>query len=194
MFALWSGFEHGIALTVIQLWRKAMSIEHIRTSVESAIGFLTENPEFGRMTDSVAVAKLEKGLKVSITGDKGESATTDMPESIGGTASATSPGWYMRAALAACDTTMIAVKAAMENVELTELEVSIVSDSDVCGLFGIDGSTTAGPLEIRTNVRIGAKNASEEKLNEIVKWAETHSPVANALCKPLPLKTMVEIV
>jgi len=89
---------------------------------------------------------------------------------------------------------MIAVKAAMENVELTELEVSIVSDSDVCGLFGIDGSTTAGPLEIRTNVRIGAKNASEEKLNEIVKWAETHSPVANALCKPLPLKTMVEIV
>ena len=171
-----------------------MSTEHIRTSVEGAIGFLTDNPEFGRMTDSVAVATLEKGLKVSITGDKGESAKTDMPESIGGTESATSPGWYMRAALAACDTTMIAIKAAMEDIELTDLEVSVISDSDVCGIFGIDGSTEAGPLEIRTNVKIGAKNASEDQLHEIVKWAEAHSPVANALCRPLPLKTEVEIV
>lgn len=43
-----------------------MSTEHIRTSVETAIGFLKDNPEFGRMTDSVAVAKLENGLKIAI--------------------------------------------------------------------------------------------------------------------------------
>lgn len=117
-----------------------------------------------------------------------------MPETIGGTASATSPGWYMRAALAACNTTMIAIKAAMEDIELTELEVSVESDSDVCGLFGIDDSIKAGPLEIRTNVRISAKNAPEAKIREIVEWSENHSPVANALGRPVPLTAKVEIV
>jgi uncharacterized OsmC-like protein len=100
----------------------------------------------------------------------------------------------MQAALATCNATGIAMKAAREGIELTTLEVSIETESDTRGIFGIDESIQAGPLNMSTRVRIGAKGVPEEKLHEIVKWNEKYSYVGNAICRSVPLKTEVEIV
>ena len=61
-------------------------------------------------------------------------------------------------------------------------------------IFGIQESIKAGPLNVRTRVRIGAEGVPEEKLHEIVLWNEKHSWVGNAICRSVPLKTEVEIV
>ena len=99
----------------------------------------------------------------------------------------------MRAALATCDATLIAMRAAQEGVELTTLKVTVDSESDDRGLLGMDDKIPAGPLSMRTRIQIGAESVSEEKLRGIVKWAELHSPVSDAICRAVQSKTEVEI-
>src|SRR5947209_4993929 len=71
--------------------------------------------------------------------------TTDMPHSVGGGASAPTPAWLMRAALASCDATLVAMEAARDGVELTDLKVTVESESDFRGVLGVDDSVHAGP-------------------------------------------------
>ena len=59
-----------------------------------------------------------------------------MAESVGGGASAPTPGWLLRSALAACDATLVAMEAARDGVDLTELEVNVESESDFRGVLG----------------------------------------------------------
>jgi len=116
-----------------------------------------------------------------------------MPTAIGGGESAPSPGWLSRAALANCDATVIAMRAAQLGVTLTTLEVTVDSESDDRGLLGMDDSIPAGPLSVRVRVRIGADGVAPERLREIVEWAEAHSPVGDALRRAVPSKAEVEI-
>ena len=107
---------------------------------------------------------------------------------------APTPAWYMQAALATCNATGIAMKAAQEGIELTTLEVCIDTDSDIRGIFGFDESIIAGPLSMKTRVRIGATGVPEEKLHEIVNWTDKLSWCGNAIYRSVPLETEVEIV
>ena len=134
-----------------------MSVENIRSTMEKTISYLKANPEKAMKKATAAKAVLEKGLKVRTTGPENEVVITDMPPTVGGEGSAPTPGWYMQAALATCNATGIAMKAAREGIELTTLEVSVETESDTRGIFGIDESIQVGPLNMRTRVRIGAK-------------------------------------
>ena len=166
----------------------------VRNSIERTISCLAANPTKAIHKDPPVTAALESGLKVRVTGRNGEEATTDMPPSIGGEGFAPSPGWLMKAALATCTAAVIATKAALDGLELSILEILIESETDIRGLVFVDESIKAGPLTLRTKVRIGSKGIAEEKLHEIVKWAAVNSWVGNALCRAVPIKTEVEIV
>ena len=171
-----------------------MSIENIRNSIEGTISYLRANPEKAFKKGTAATAVLEKGLKVRTVGPENEVIISDMPPTVGGEGSAPTPGWFMQAALATCNATGIAMKAAREGIELNTLEVSIDTESDTRGIFGIQESIKVGPLNMRTRVRIGAEGVSEEKLHEIVKWNEKHSWCGSAICRSVPLETEIEIL
>jgi uncharacterized OsmC-like protein len=117
-----------------------------------------------------------------------------MPKGVGGDESAPSAGWLFRAAIAACDTTLIAMRAAMLGVELTEVQVTIDSESNDRGILGIDESVPAGPLSIRTRVRLGARNTEEESLRDLVEWAIAHCPVCDAAQRAVPITTEIEVM
>ena len=89
-----------------------MSVDHIQRSVSGVIAYLRENPKDALSTSPPITAVMEGGLKCRATGDSGQSVVTDMPEAVGGGGSAPSPGWLSRAALATCDATRIALRAA----------------------------------------------------------------------------------
>lgn len=116
-----------------------------------------------------------------------------MPAALGGEATAPSPGWLRRAAQAACEATMIAMRAAQEGIHLDALEVTVASESDDRGMHGVGEGVPAGPLKSWARVRISARDASPEKLREIVNWAERHSPVGDALSRAVPHTVQVEI-
>lgn len=166
-------------------------MEAIREAMEKASGYLKENPDAATGTDAAATAVHEDGLRFRIEGPKGD-LTTDMAESVGGGATAPTPGWLLRAALASCDATTVAMEAARDNVELTELKVSVESETDFRGVLGVNGgSAHPGPIAVRVRIELTAPGATEEQLQEIVKRAEAHSPVRDALAREIPMTTEV---
>ena len=159
----------------------------IGEAISKATAYLSENPGEARYTDSAAVAVLDAGLKVTVSASDGRSVGTDMPSGVGGEDSAPSPGWLFRAALAACDTTLIAMRAAMLGIELGRVEVSIDSESNDLGILGIDESVPAGPLSVRTSVKVVAKDVDDGQIQELVEWAVAHCPVCDATKRAVPM-------
>jgi uncharacterized OsmC-like protein len=166
----------------------------IRKSIQGVIDYNTQNPDVALSQDKEAVAVIEEGLRARATGPNGQTLVCDMPEALGGSASAPSPGWMMRAALADCEVIMIALRAAQLGVVLNILEVRVDSISDDRGMLGMDDSIPAGPLSMKISIRIGAEGVSEEVLHEIVDWAEKHSPVGEPLTRIMPVEYVVDIV
>lgn len=169
-------------------------INQIRQSLRGVIDYYTQNPDQALAQDKEAIAVIEEGLRARATGPDGQTLVCDMPKALGGEATAPSPGWMMRAALANCEVIMVALHAAQLGVELTTLEVRVDSLSDDRGMLGMDDSIPAGPLNMKISIRIGAEGATEEMLHEIVKWAEGHSPVGEPLTRPMPVEYVVDII
>jgi uncharacterized OsmC-like protein len=103
-------------------------VESIRSAIETASRHLTEHPE-AVATDAAATAVREEGLRFRVEGPKGD-VITDMSKTVGGGATAPTPGWLLRAALASCDATAVAMEAARDGVELTDVTVTVDSESD----------------------------------------------------------------
>jgi uncharacterized OsmC-like protein len=165
-------------------------MEAIRSAIEAASEHLKEHPDAATGPDATATAVREGGLRFRLEGPKGE-LTTDMSATVGGGASAPTPGWLLRAALAACDATAVTMEAARQGIELSDLTVSVESDTDFRGALGVDGAPSAGPIEIRVRVELASPDATEDQLREIVQRAESRSPVHDALVREMPMTTEI---
>jgi uncharacterized OsmC-like protein len=170
-----------------------MTIAQIHQSIEDVIKLYSEHPEKALSTDKAAVAVIQGGLRCKAEGPNGAVAITDMPKGIGGGGAAPTPGWFLRAALASCDATVIAMRAAQLGVVLTRLEVTVDSHSDDRGLLGVGDAVPPGPLSMRVHVLIAADGVSPEQLREMVEWAESHSPVGDAVRRGIPSSTEIDI-
>jgi uncharacterized OsmC-like protein len=170
-----------------------MGQREIKQQIEAAVDYLTKNPDEARYTDSQAVARLTQPdeLAVEVTGPNGERASTDMPTSVGGTNTAPSPGWYLRAAEASCVATLIGMRAAQQGVTLADVQVTVDSESNDYGILGISEDVPAGPLSARITVRVSGA-ADAETLEEIVHWAVGHCPVADAVRRAVPMTVEIE--
>ena len=158
-----------------------ISSTSVRDAIEGLSAAISVQPEKARAKNASATAKIVEGLQCRISGPHGESLTTDMPPAMGGNASGPNPGWLLRSALASCTATVIAMRAATLGVTLSNLEVTVESESDNRGILGLDESVSAGLGTIRTLVRIEAPEATPEQLRDIVAWADAHSPVGCTL-------------
>jgi uncharacterized OsmC-like protein len=159
----------------------------IRDAISAAVNYLTEHPDEAHYTDSAASAVVESGLVATVTGPDGASVTTDMPTSVGGGNSAPSSGWLLRAAQASCLATLIAMAAAREGLELGRIEVVVDSESDDRGILGIDDTVPAGPLSSRARVRVEGGLVAREQIERVVRWADAHCPVQDAVRRAIPV-------
>ena len=159
----------------------------IADAVASAGAFLTEHPDEARYRDSHARAHLGAGLVVSVVGPGGERLRTDMPAGIGGSASAPSPGWFLRAAAASCVASLIAIRAAATGMTLRSVDVEVDSESDDRGILGLDPAIPAGALSLRVVVSIDAPGHDSAALTELIAWAVEHCPVTDTIARSVPL-------
>jgi uncharacterized OsmC-like protein len=163
-----------------------MSNTNIRGALANAVAYLKTHPDEARYTDSPATAVLESGLAVTVHGPQGMSIHTDMPKSVGGADQSPSPGWLLRAAQASCLATLIAMRAAQQGLEPGRIEVVVDSESDDRGILGIDDSVPAGPIRSRARVRIGGNGLAPEQLEALIRWADAHCPVQDAVRRAVP--------
>ncbi len=164
----------------------------IAIAIGEARTYLAQHPDEAGYRDSEAVAVLEDGLAARVEGD-GWSIRTDMSRGVGGKASAASPGWLMRAALASCVATLIAMRAAERGVALRGLRVSVDSESDDRGILGIADDVPAGPLGMRLQVTVEVGDQDESLLREVIEWGFDHCPVCDALQRSVPVEHFVDL-
>lgn len=157
----------------------------IRAAIDAAGAYLANHPDEARYTDSPATARVEEGLRVRVVGPNGETLTTDMPAAVGGGGAAPSPGWFLRAAVAACVTSLAVMRAAQLGIQGFSCEVEVDSESDDRGILGLDASVPGGPLSMRIGFRM--TGASPDRLAEIAHWAVEHCPVSDAVRRAVPL-------
>lgn len=159
----------------------------IRSAIEGASAYLTQHPDEARYTDSLATARLESGLRVRVEGPNGEQLQTDMPAAVGGAGSAASPGWYLRAAVAACVASLATMRAAQLGMTGFSCELEVDSESDDRGILGLDASVPGGPLSMRIGFRASADGVGLERLEEVAVWAVDHCPVSDAVRRAVPV-------
>jgi uncharacterized OsmC-like protein len=166
----------------------------IREAMENARAYLTEHPADAAYTDSIATARVVDGLHVRVDGPGGEVLETDMPAAVGGSGSRPSPGWYLRAAVAACAVSLATMRAAQLGATGFGCEVQVDSESDDRGILGLDDTVPGGPLSMRISFRMAADGAGLDRLEEIAVWAVDHCPVSDAMRRAVPVHIEVSFL
>lgn len=159
--------------------------DEIRAAIEGASAYLSEHPDEARYTDSLATARVEEGLRIRVDGPNGESLLTDMPGAVGGGGAAPSPGWFLRAVVAACVTSLAVMRAAQLGIDGFTCEVEVDSESDDRGILGLAQAVPAGPLSMRIGFRV--RGATPDRLAEVAHWAVEHCPVSDAVRRAVPV-------
>ena len=83
-------------------------------------------------------------------------------------------------------TTTTVIHAAARGIEIESLSTRLVGDLDLQGLLGL-ADVPAGYRAIRIEMDIKARNATEAELDDLLAFAQAHSPVCNTVCRPVPV-------
>jgi uncharacterized OsmC-like protein len=174
-----------------------MTAEAISKAMQRVRTVLSRRPEAGIHADDPAVARWGQDLRVVCHHENGTQIATDLPIELGGTGDQVTPSWLLRAGLASCVATSIAMAAAVDGITLTRLEVSARSTSDARGILGMTTELgepiTAGPGEVRLEVRISASGVPRERLQAMIEASHHCSPVSAALLSAVPVALHIEI-
>ena len=112
--------------------------------------------------------------------------TNGEPPVLLGNNEGANPVEFLLHALAGCVTTTTVLHAAARGIEIESLSTTLVGDIDLQGLLALhDGP--AGYEGIRIEMDIKAKNASAADLDDLLQFAQAHSPVCNTVCRPVPV-------
>lgn len=174
-----------------------MSAQYVADAMQRVEVVLRRRPDMGMHDDAPATARWSGSTRIVTSHTNGIEVTTDMPGELGGTGDQVTPGWLMRAALAACTATRIAMGAAAAGIELTTLELRASSRSDTRGLLGMtesDGSPIgAGPHDMLLHVTIAAHGVPAAKLRGLVDESYRCSAVPCAIQDETPVGLQIEV-
>jgi len=112
--------------------------------------------------------------------------TNGEPPVLLGANEGANPVEYLLHALAGCVTTTTVLHAAARGIQITRLSTELVGSIDVQGLLALDDSVPVGYEQIQIKMDIEA-DCSDEELNDLVAFAQDHSPVCNTICRPVPV-------
>ncbi|QRY78414.1 OsmC family protein [Pseudomonas sp. PDNC002] len=173
-----------------------MSSETILAAQQRLEQLVRQRPSVALVQETPAIAQWEGAGKTSTRNPEGNAILTDLPRELGGDGERVSPGWLLRAAMASCAVTRIAMLANETGIALQKLEAEVGSVTDVHGLLGLsreDGKTVSpGPAQAHLRVRIAATEVPAEQLRELVAEAIRLSPMVAAFRDAVPVQLDVD--
>jgi len=174
-----------------------MTAAAIANALERVRAVFARRPEAALHADEPAIARWEHGLRVISRHANGAHIATDLPRELGGQGEEVTPGWLLRAALASCLASRIAMEAAARQILITRLEVSAASESDARGLFGMTDAAgqpvPPGPRAVQLRVCVAAPNVAVETLRAMVEESQRCSPVQFAVERSVPVSLRIDI-
>lgn len=112
--------------------------------------------------------------------------TNGEPPVLLGNNEGANPVEFLLHALAGCVTTTTVLHAAARGIEIESLSTTLAGEIDLQGLLALD-DVPAGYRGIRIEMDIKARNATDAELDELLGFAQAHSPVCNTVCRPVPV-------
>jgi uncharacterized OsmC-like protein len=112
--------------------------------------------------------------------------TNGEPPVLLGNNEGANPVEFLLHALAGCVTTTFVLHAMARGIAIRELSTELEGDIDLQGLLGLDESVPAGYERIGIKMRVKA-DCSEKELDDLLAYAQQHSPVCNTVCRPVPV-------
>lgn len=112
--------------------------------------------------------------------------TNGEPPVLLGNNEGANPVEFLLHALAGCVTTTFILHAMARGITITELSTELSGDLDLQGLLGLDESVPAGYEQIRIRMHVKA-DCAEAALDDLLAYAQQHSPVCNTVCRPVPV-------
>jgi len=97
------------------------------------------------------------------------------------------PVEFLLHALAGCVTTTLVLHAAVRGIAIEELSTELEGDLDVRGLLALDESVSPSYEQIHIRLNVKA-NCSDAELDDLLAFAQAHSPVCNTVCRPVPVR------
>ncbi len=125
-------------------------------------------------------------------GSEDESRTTAFeftngePPVLLGANEGANPVEFLLHALAGCVTTTTVLHAAARGIQIESLSTELVGTIDVQGLLALDDTVPVGYEQIQVKMDIKA-DCSDKELDELLAFAQDHSPVCNTVCRPVPV-------
>jgi uncharacterized OsmC-like protein len=174
-----------------------MAVQDLAAALQRTERVLRRRPSAGLQDDATGIARWDGGTRVVASHANGRRIATDMPRELGGEGQEVTPGWLVRAGLASCSATSIAMAAAAEEIELDELEVRASSRSDARGLLGMTGGDGApvypGLLDVQMHVRIAARGVAPERLQSLVEKSQRTAPMLAVIQDAVTVDIRIEV-
>lgn len=112
--------------------------------------------------------------------------TSGEPPVLLGNNEGANPVEFLLHALAGCVTTTFVLHAMASGIAIRHLSSDLEGDIDLRGLLGLDESVPPNYQEIRIRMHVEA-DCSDEELDDLIAYAQQHSPVCNTVCRPVPV-------
>jgi len=163
---------------------------NLKTIQERKIKALNHRPSIGQGTATTTV-RVRSGVTCDIE-DGGWKLVADEMPGDGGAGLGPDPGVLVRAGLGSCLAMGYVMWAALKDVPLDSVEVTVEADYDARGMFGVDDSVPPGWPAVRYTVVIGSP-APEEKVRELAEYADRVSPILDDLRRAVPVSGELRI-
>jgi len=112
--------------------------------------------------------------------------TNGEPPVLLGNNEGANPVEFLLHALAGCVTTTFVLHAAARGIRILELSTELEGDIDLQGLLALDDQVSPGYQQIRIALHVEA-DCPDEELDDLIAFAQAHSPVCNTVCRPVPV-------
>lgn len=119
--------------------------------------------------------------------DRAWEFTNGEPPVLLGENEGANPVEFLLHALAGCVTTTFVLHAMARGIAIRSLSTELEGDIDLHGLLGLNEDVSPGYSEVRVKMNVDA-DCSDEALDELLSFAEAHSPVCATVCRPVPVK------
>ncbi|HSP55144.1 MAG TPA: OsmC family protein [Dehalococcoidia bacterium] len=162
----------------------------LKTAIERNIKALKLRPSIGRGT-ATTVVRIREGTTCDVEDGPWKLVADEMPGD-GGNGLGPDPGVLGRAALGTCIAMGYVMWAAVREVPLDSVEVTVEADYDGNALFGLDDSTPPGWSAMRYKAVISSP-APEEAVRELVDFADRHSSLLGSFERAVPVTRELHI-
>lgn len=161
----------------------AAALERLEVAVERRSGF--------GIRTCRSTTRLVDGLRCS-TEEGPWQMPADLPETLGGSGAAPTPGVLLRAALGSCMAMSYKLRAERHGVELTSIRVTVETDSELAGMLMTDATAPPGFTALRCHVEV-VSSAPEDEVKRVLDEGDRLSPLLDVMARDHDIRRTTSI-